>query len=59
MDRLTVTELIERLRRMPQSAEVITEGCDCYGDAVDVEFDESDNTVLIRRTKAEVEQLII
>ena len=33
---LTVKELIGKLLNMPQDALVITEGCDCYGDAVDV-----------------------
>lgn len=48
-DRLKVSELIERLRKMPQDAEVMTEGCDCIGDAVDIE--ENDTYVLITRSK--------
>lgn len=35
---LTVKELIEKLNAMPQDAVVITEGCDCNGQADGVEL---------------------
>lgn len=36
---LTVAELITELQKYPGEAVVCTEGCDCYGSAVGVEFD--------------------
>lgn len=33
---LTVGELIAELQKMPQDLPVITEGCDCLGDAYSV-----------------------
>jgi hypothetical protein len=47
---MKVVELIERLKTMPQDAEVITEGCDCFGDSRDVTYDQSDHTVVINRS---------
>jgi hypothetical protein len=35
---MTVTQLIVALQQMPSDALVITEGCDCYGDAGSVEL---------------------
>lgn len=49
MKQLTVAELIELLKAMPQDALVFHEGCDCYGEANGVVFDETDKTVLITR----------
>lgn len=46
---LTVAELIELLKLCPQDAKVYHEGCDCYGEADRVEYDDSDNTILIGR----------
>lgn len=46
---LTVAELIEALKAMPQDALVYHEGCDCYGNASAVHL-ESDGTVLIERS---------
>lgn len=57
MSRLTVKELIERLQRMPQEAEVYTEGCDCFGDAVDVKLG-TDGNVTIMREVVEAKQAI-
>lgn len=48
-DQLTVKELIELLKEQPQDALVWHEGCDCYGAADGVNYDEKDNTVLITR----------
>lgn len=45
---LTVSELIEKLKQMPQDAPVWHEGCDCYGCADNVTLEE-DGTVLITR----------
>lgn len=46
---LNVGQLIELLEKCPKDALVYHEGCDCYGEADRVEFDESDNTILIGR----------
>mgnify|MGYP007017175434 CR=1 FL=1 len=46
---MTVSELIEELKKQPQDALVYHEGCDCYGAAKGVTFDEHDGTVLIGR----------
>jgi len=35
---VTVKELIEALQKMPQDAEIVTEGCDCYGDCAAVKY---------------------
>lgn len=37
---MTVQELIAALQTQPPLLDVITEGCDCYGDAHHVELDE-------------------
>lgn len=47
---LTVAQLIEQLRKMPQDARVYTEGCDCLGEAASVEYREHDHTVEINRS---------
>lgn len=44
---MTVAELIAALQVVPQHLQVISEGCDCYGDIVSVEADEE--SVLLRR----------
>lgn len=46
---LTVAELIELLKECPADALVWHEGCDCWGAADRVEYDESDNSILIGR----------
>ena len=46
---LTVAELIEELKKMPQDAFVFHEGCDCLGSAYKVLL-EPDGTVLITRS---------
>ena len=46
---LTNGELIELLQTLPKDALVWHEGCDCYGKADRVEYDDSDNTILIGR----------
>ena len=45
---LTVAQLIEELKKMPQDAPVMHEGCDCWGVANGVNL-EKDGTVLITR----------
>lgn len=35
---ITVSELIDILQKMPPSALVALEGCDCYGKAIGVEY---------------------
>lgn len=37
---MTVAELIEELKKMPQDIEVYTEGCDCDGDVTKVSVNE-------------------
>ena len=49
-DTLTVTELINELKKMPPDAFVYHEGCDCIGNAHTVELDKNDGTVLITRS---------
>ena len=46
---LTVSELISLLQKQPQDALVWHEGCDCYGATDRVEYDPSDNSILITR----------
>jgi hypothetical protein len=48
---LTVGELINLLSALPMDAKVSHEGCDCYGEAKSVEYDERSNTVLITRNE--------
>lgn len=45
---MTVYELIKKLEQMCPDSEVITEGCDCYGDCADVVVD--GEQVLLTRT---------
>lgn len=45
---MKVSELIERLKKMPPDAQVETEGCDCIGQVEGVRLD--GNEVLITRT---------
>jgi hypothetical protein len=35
---MTVKQLIEQLKKYPEDMEVITEGCDCYGDSNKLEL---------------------
>lgn len=46
---LTVREVIEKLQQMPPDAEVILEGCDCFGPCRGVEFDDVDGKAEMRR----------
>lgn len=48
---MKVSELIEALRKAKPDAEVMTEGCDCDGNAAFVLVDES-GTVMIARPNA-------
>lgn len=55
LDPMTVADLIEALRLMPQDAIVVTEGCDCDGDVgvvlgPDPERKTSSLNVMIGRT---------
>jgi hypothetical protein len=45
---MTVAEVIEALKTMPQDALVYHEGCDCNGAAASVEL-QNDGTVMITR----------
>jgi hypothetical protein len=49
---LTVAQLIEKLKEMPQDIPVYTEGCDCTGNAAGVmkEGSGEDECVVITRT---------
>lgn len=52
---LTVSELIERLRQFDGSLLVITEGCDCWGEAADVDTVENlfnDGLLVVRITRS-------
>jgi len=46
---MTVAELIEELKKMPQEHEVWTEGCDCYGKASGSVSSYEDDKILIER----------
>jgi len=46
---MKVRELIEKLSHFDPDAEVLTEGCDCYGDTADVVEHVGTTTVLIAR----------
>lgn len=48
---MNVRRLIRALEAMPAGAKVLTEGCDCHGDAAHVVLDEG--TVLITRSRSE------
>jgi hypothetical protein len=54
MKQLTVSELIAELQKQPQDANVIAEGCDCYGRVVSVTLDE-DGVVCIERDNEDVD----
>jgi hypothetical protein len=47
---LTNGELIELLQTLPKDALVWHEGCDCWGEADRVEYDDTDNSILIGRS---------
>jgi|GEM_PF-3734500 len=47
---MTVAEIIEALKNMPQDALVYHEGCDCIGAADGVEL-QNDGTVMISRCR--------
>jgi hypothetical protein len=46
---LTVEQLIEKLKQQPPEAVVWHEGCDCWGAANGVVYDEKEKIVLITR----------
>ena len=46
---MTVKKLITELSKYPDDSEVITEGCDCVGDSMDVAI--FDGKVIILREK--------
>ncbi len=46
---MIVKELIKILQDMPQDAEVITEGCDCYGHVGQVEVEKDKKMVFLYR----------
>lgn len=48
-EQLTVSKLIEELKKMPQHLPVIHEGCDCSGSARSVELSENNDYVEITR----------
>jgi hypothetical protein len=48
-EQLTVKELIELLKKCPPDCIVYTEGCDCFGKADGVKYDEGDKDILITR----------
>lgn len=45
----TKKELVKALAAFPDDAIIQTEGCDCYGDAVEVRYDPKSNEILIAR----------
>lgn len=45
---MKVSELIEKLQRAPQDAEVWTEGCDCHGQCGFVVLDDDGKVMLAR-----------
>lgn len=47
---MKVSELIEALKTMPQDAEIVTEGCDCYGDCARLKNKPEEKTVLLCRS---------
>lgn len=57
-DTTTVSELIKALQQMPPDASILTEGCDCYGDACFVKLNK-DGSVDILRNKPFGEEVYI
>ena len=49
---LTVADVLRLLEKMPKDALVFSDGCDCIGETMDVDYHASDNTVLMSRTRA-------
>ena len=51
-EHLTNEQLIARLSNLPSTAEVVTEGCDCYGDAAGarLEIECGEEMILIERS---------
>lgn len=47
---MKVKELIEALKNCNQDAEVVTEGCDCYGDVAIVSKDHLKDVVFLGRS---------
>lgn len=46
---MTVSELMDALKKMPPNLEVITEGCDCDGDVTEVVHDTENAIVYLKR----------
>lgn len=53
----TKKELVKALAAFPDDAIIQTEGCDCYGDAVEVRYDPKSNEILIARY-SEIESIL-
>lgn len=45
---MKVSELVEKLSRVPQDAELVSEGCDCEGDVAHVIVRDGNEVVLAR-----------
>lgn len=58
---MTVQELIHALTDMPPEREIRTEGCDCWGDAVEVMKSEDGDTpvVLITRSSQDLAEMVL
>lgn len=50
---MKVSELVQILLRMPQDAEVTTEGCDCHGDIESVVLNAKHGVLLARSDSME------
>lgn len=46
---LTVKELMDLLKDLPEDLRVDIEGCDCIGNAIGIDVDVADQSVLITR----------
>ncbi len=46
---MTVAELIKKLQDYSPDAKVVIEGCDCNGDAVDVEWYDPEKIIITRK----------
>jgi hypothetical protein len=57
MEKMTVKELLEKLKKCNPEAKIVADGCDCYGSAVGVELDEWDGEeqVIISRTGNDID----
>lgn len=48
---MRVEELIKALESCPQDAEIITEGCDCWGDIDHIDVSDNKDTVYLMRSE--------